>query len=119
MRIVFKITKNENEVNIEPLFAWNDSSYENVSLEAIIETLNDVSDKNVSFISRYAGNYKFKDCSRKEIEILVKLVNNKVDEILKTGEKYSYFDEIAKLLNKEVKDENVFYEAYRVRGELK
>ena len=127
MKIIFKQIKKDNKiVTEEPLFAWNDSSYKNTSLETILENMNNLSDENTCVFSLYAGNHEFEDCppryersETKNIEILVKIVNKHIEEILKTGEYYSNFDEIAELLNKEVKAENVRYEMFRVRGKLK
>ena len=126
MQIIFKRIKKDNKIVTEPLFAWNDSSYKSTSLETILENMNNLSDENTCIFALYAGNHEFEDCppryersETKDIEILVKIIDNHVKEILKTGERYSNFDEIAELLNKEVKAENVRYEMFRVRGKLK
>jgi hypothetical protein len=126
MRIVFKSVKNGDEIINEPLFCWNEDDYKNVHRETLIPIMNSLTDENTSIFSLYAGNYEFHDCpprygreGGKHIEILVRLKNGKVNEILKTGEKYSHFSETAELLNKEVKEEGITYEVFYVQGELK
>ena len=67
MKVVFKVTKLENnENNVEVLFGNGDTSCGNTSLETIINSMYDLmtdeQKEKIKLISLYAGNLKFNDC---------------------------------------------------------
>lgn len=126
MKIVFKKTKIDDKIINEPLFAWNDDHYDNVSLQTILFNMNKLVDENTLFFSKHVYNCKFKDCppsgndnfGRRDINILVRLKDGCIDEILKISDSYSEMSNIENLLNKEVKDISIRYETFRVQGKL-
>lgn len=128
MRIVFKETTENGKVSIEPLFAANDGGIDQVSIETIIEKMNDLvkESKNIKITELYASDNKFVDCPPrpwkdeiKKIYFLLKIVDDHPDEILRVSDGSYELRESSELLNKEVKEENVRYKVCNVRGELR
>ena len=125
MYIVFKETELEDgNIKIEPLFADEDSYKNRPSLKTIISLLTemvpeDKKDK-IKFVKEYCPKYSdFENLINSdvmEIEILVRIKNNHVDKILRSGTYKDHFNDWADLLNEENKDKTIWYTKMYVRG---
>lgn len=129
MDIVFQVEEVKNEiVDVKTLFPSADTTYHQTGLGTIIKTLkslveklNTDEDRKIFFPALYAGNFEFNDVlnEREQFYIIVRMVNNYPDEILRVGEREYEFDDTVDLLNSENKDKTISYKVFGVRGELK
>lgn len=129
MDIVFQVEKVKNEiVDVKTLFPSADTTYHQTGLGTIIKTLkslveklNTDEDREIFFPALYAGSFEFNDVlnEREQFYIVVRMVKNYPDKILRVGERKYEFDDTVDLLNSENKDETISYKVFGVRGELK
>lgn len=130
MYVIIKVTKEDEKNNIEPLFVASDGSRNHVSLSTIMEVMNNLLTEEqkevISFVKLYASSDDFEDCPPcgwsneiKDIYFLLKIVDGYPKEILEVASNAYDLDNAERLLNKEVKDENIKYQVFNVRGKLK
>lgn len=122
MKAVFKITKNEDEKIVEPLFLNEDTSYHSTSLERILKVMKNLlteeQKEKIYFSTLYVCSSEFNDDKHSTIFILVKMIDGIPSETLRISESKYELKDCKELLNQEVKDEHLSYEVFEFFGKL-
>ena len=106
---------------VRPLLAYDDKDVvmnKCISVSAICDMCKLLAQNIEKVTKYYVSGYHFKDVDNGEFYALVKLIDNKVDEVLRLSKSKYAIDDYCDLVTKENKDENRVYTVFKFRGTL-
>ena len=106
---------------VKPLFAYDDKDvvmHKCISIDAISDLVKLLSQNIEKITKHYVSGQHFKNADNGEFYALVKLIDNKVDEVLRVSKSKYEIDDYCDLVTKENKDENRVYTVFKFRGTL-
>lgn len=89
-----------------------------ISIDAINTVFKTLSSNIEKITKHYVSEYHFKDADKGEFYALVRLIDNKVDEVLRLSNSKCDIDDYYDLVTEENTDENRFYTIFKFMGTL-
>ena len=111
----------QTEEELKPLFAYSDKDavlYHNIGIENIKNLILQMLPSSAKIYKHYAGNYKFKDANEGNFYALVRIIDGKVDTVLRIDASLYDSESYYELLNQENNNENRTYKIFKFVGML-